>query len=144
MKKFNFDKMFHLYLIINDKYRLERNEVIMMFPQKENTANEHVTLDLRKFPPTTISEFLNKTEKMYGPGIFRYHPTDNNCQIFVKQLLTANGIKFAGSIYEYFTMQDAKAIVEAQPGWLKRLMTGVTDLAHRWYNFIKGRGISVR
>ena len=91
-KEQNIDDFFHLYIIINDKYRLEKNELMKLskyvMPDKEeriavSTPNTNVSL----------SEFVVAPSKSDPQSYYRnYDAFSNNCQDFVLKVLNYWGI----------------------------------------------------
>ena len=57
VKKQGYDKYFHLYLIINGKYRLEKNQNLDITPYKPMKDEEQYPLSS---PNITINEFIKK------------------------------------------------------------------------------------
>jgi len=85
------DDFFHLSMIINNKYTLEKNEVIRLYkenriPQGSITLNVPVQID------TTINEMLDFTKQYMGNNYGTYDAKTNNCGIFLDSVLKANGM----------------------------------------------------
>lgn len=125
-KELGYDKLFHLYFIINNKYRLERNHVITMYPQqiREKTEKSYVPINKQ----ITIKELLENTAKLVGPDLQRYDPGERNCQVFCVQVLKANGL--LNNTLQTFIMQDAKSVIEKLPRYAQFLAQLTTDTAH--------------
>jgi hypothetical protein len=104
-KKEGYDKFYHTFIIINDKYRLEKNQTVNTEPYKkaDNEENEVV-----KAPTKSINEFIQQGVDKVGEDNFwgNYQALSQNCQWFLKNLLNANGITSA----DKFIYQDVKNI----------------------------------
>lgn len=126
-KDVGFADAFHLYLIINGKYRLERNHVIEMYPYKPNSNEEILSLDpVAKH--VTIREFLERTAAKVGPELQRYNAASNNCQIAVIQFLQSNGLLTPEA--SKFIKQDIEKVVSKLPWYSEWVAKKITDTAH--------------
>jgi hypothetical protein len=119
-----YDKFFHLFLIINGKYKLEKNQNLNIVDYKpvENQENESVSV-----PNKTINEFLQACIDKIGEDDFfgNYSALDHNCQWLLKQLLNANNITSA----DKFIYQDVKGIKESVGEGTNVVANETTDLA---------------
>ena len=86
-----YDKLFHLSMVFNGNILLEKNSVVSMtinpkFPQDTETINV-------MSPNITINEFIQNGLNMMGiDKVFSYSAYDNNCQVFIMNLLHSNNI----------------------------------------------------
>lgn len=136
-KELGYSDMFHLYFVINDKYKLERNHVVSMAPWRPSRDAQRVRVSMNK--ELTIGELLKNTAQMVGPELQRYDPAKSNCQVFIKQVLQANGLagpENAGVIN--FATQDVESIIKRLPGYVAPVMKGITDIAHLGEKIISG------
>lgn len=134
-----YDKAFHLYFIINNRYRLERNHVITMFPYSPSKDEEIINVPLK--PGITIKSLLENTAKQVGPSLQRYDARDNNCQIYILQTLKANGL--GNDSVTKFTNQNIEAVVKKLPWysrWVGSAAKSITDFAHRAQRLVSGNG----
>jgi hypothetical protein len=76
-----------------------------------------------------------------GPKFFPYHPSTNNCQDFILQMLKANGINDENAFN--FVKQDTTMIFKNK-GWLSGLAKQVTDLGGYADVVMQGGSISKR
>lgn len=139
LKEEGYDEAFHLYFIINGKYRLERNHTITMFPYSPDSGEQKINVPLK--PGITIKSMLEKTAQQVGPDLQRYDGRHNNCQIFILQVLRANGL--GNDAITKFTNQNIEQIVKKLPWyarWVSSISKGVTDVAHRVQHVIEGDG----
>lgn len=114
-KSQGFDKFFHLFLIINGKYRLEKNQTVNIIDYKKSEDEENESV---KAPNITINEFINKGVKSLGEDDFwgNYSALNQNCQWFLNGLLKANGIN------------ESKFILQDVAG-LREQIKGTSDIA---------------
>jgi hypothetical protein len=139
LKQFGYDTAFHLFFIINGKYRLERNHTITMFPYAKANDEESITVPVR--PGLTIKSFLENTAQKIGPSLQRYDGRSNNCQIYILQNLSANGMS-SPSVTK-FVDQNIQQVIQKLPWysrWLGSVAKGVTDTAHLAEHAFKGTG----
>jgi len=129
-----YDKMFHLSVRLNGKYRLEKNEVISLSvaADKLEDGAEFVRVALPRNDngdsPITIRSLLEKTKEYMGPLAFTdYNARSNNCQDFVMAILKANGL--CTELLENFTHQDAETIFEGMPEVVTAIAETMTDAA---------------
>ena len=136
MKKADYDKLFHLYLIIHldngKKYRVEKNARLTIYEFKKKTelteCKEIDGLDI------SLNDFMLAPEVQNADGLYQYSSFKNNCQDYVMRVLTSNGI----NEYEDFIKQDVFKLVPRYIKVIANLSTnvvGVTDL------ILKGDGI---
>jgi hypothetical protein len=85
------DDFFHLSMIINGKYRLEKNEVINLDTQV-GIPQGSLTLDVPVQDVFTIREMLDNTKRLMGDRYGVYDAVNNNCGIFLDNVLKANNI----------------------------------------------------
>lgn len=128
-----FDKLFHVAIILNldsgHKIIVEKNEVINIAPYKgspSKTEFHNITL-----PRETLNDFIEKGRKYMGDDKwFSYNALNNNCQVFLSSLLTANNSYTEAS--KKFLFQDfSKVEAELQKGkfsYVPKVMNGITNL----------------
>lgn len=133
VKNSPYDKMFHLSMRLNGKYRLEKNEVISLSHAAANLDDgaEFVRVAIPRGedqPPITIRSLLEKTKEHMGPLAFTdYNARSNNCQDFVMAVLNANGL--CTEMLESFTHQNAETIFQGMPGVVSSIAETLTDVA---------------
>ena len=140
LKRVGYDRMYHLSIIINDKYRLEKREVLNFEIYKETKVKNTEYLDV-PIPPeydATINDLINITRDFMTPERFSdYDVQDENCQIFIKSVLEANGLLTPD--LEQFIQQDVESILKQFSG-SRKVITGITDLAAKINRLIEGEG----
>jgi hypothetical protein len=128
-QRMGYDKMFHLTLVLNNKYVMEKNQVLNIGSSYSSSKDEECEdVDLGG-QDVTIGEFVSKTEKRMGNRFYKYDAFNQNgggnCQDFVKNALAANGLDTHSS----FVDQKAEEIAKSLPGYVKEGSRTITDLA---------------
>jgi hypothetical protein len=127
-----YDEMFHLSLLVNGQYRLEKNEVIALTdaPAKlpKNAQFMRVALVSNTAATLTLRSLLEKTKEYMGDENFtNYHARSNNCQSFVMGVLHGNNL--ATELLHDFTYQDAETIFAQMPEYTTAVAVAMTDAA---------------
>jgi hypothetical protein len=129
-KKLNYDYYFHLKLLINGKYIIEKNERINIDFYKKSNGEEYMNInDINN--NITINQLLNNTLKLMGnERFYKYDAFKNNCQIFVLHLLKGLGIDI--SPYFKFVKQDVYELIERNPNLnpIANVITGIGEKAN--------------
>jgi hypothetical protein len=126
-KKAGIDTLFHLYLIINDKYRFEKNQLITFSNYKPQGKDEQIVDIPLDGKDITIGELVDNAVKRMGKtDFFTYGAFGNrNCQGFVLGLLQGSNFKAPTS----FIKQDVEEIVKNVPSYVPKVANAITDLA---------------
>lgn len=122
----NYDDFFHLYLVINDQYRLERNETVTIFKDssfRSVSPSNKMRVEISRLRARTLKELLNNAAERYGKTFWRYNIKTLNCQVFCKQVLTSNNVWTSQA--ENFTIQDTGKLISSD---LAKKLTVITDL----------------
>jgi hypothetical protein len=128
-EKSAFDKLYHVYAIINKKYIYEKQAV----PVFKNATAEELnrptaeSLSVSLKGKLTIEEFVAKAIKERGEDYFGYDGFKNNCQGFLIGSLQGSGLASASA--RDFLYQDTEKLVENTPAFSKYLGKDITDLA---------------
>jgi hypothetical protein len=133
MQYLNYDNIYHLQLVINQTFILEKNSIIEVKPfgvYSPHTAVIRVPLNIN----ITISTFITHAIKKTGPQIFRYNPAGHNCQNFVMSLL--DGSNLNNPILTNFILQDSTALLKNVPDLSK-----ITDIGALVDRVILGKGV---
>lgn len=131
-----YSDVFHLYLVINERWKLERNHVIEWSDYRKPKDETSLNVPLSK--TLTVSELLQTTADQFGPDLQVYDPGANNCQVFVVQVLGSNGL--LTQPLKDFIQQDIQGAFERLPFYTKWLAKKITDVAHGADILVKGRG----
>jgi hypothetical protein len=140
-----YDELFHLYLVItlynNEKYLLEKNEVINMERNPKNRDNEETQEITTPIPNNlSINEMLEKTKNNIGNNkFFGYSARDNNCQDFLINILKSNN--FGNENNYNFIKQNTKQLFDNMPV-LRKLSNTITDLGAAVNVITTGKGVT--
>ena len=123
-----FQAMFHYFIIINEKYLLEKTAIpIIKYDVSLPPGSERIPIPWKPLECPTLSAFLEKGMERYGDEFFSYHMEINNCEAFVEKLLYANGVlsTTTSSKEEHtaFVRQDLTALMSSIPILSKVLVT---------------------
>jgi len=89
-KKLGYDAFFHLFVVINGKHRLEKNELFNIIPYSKAAGEEDVPVSLEG-KDLTISQFMANGSKGDETNFYRqYNAFGANCQAMVMKLLSRN------------------------------------------------------
>lgn len=144
MKKMGYEKLFHLSLIINNDYVFEKQEVVKFYKRK-NFINEFrskgievMTIPLPAGFDITVDEFVENTKQLMGKKFTLYDAITNNCQVFVRSALQANGLY--SNEANAFVFQDIKTLLGKHKA-VHGLALGITDLGAIANRVAFGRGL---
>lgn len=136
--KLHYDHMFHLSLVINGKYRLEKTQVVRIYPVTPLKDVETMKVPIPEQYDATINDMINITRDYMGPDKFsNYNVADNNCQIFLDSVLKANGLSTPET--HKFISQDVQTVIKNYPG-AKKIITALTNTAAIWNRLVEGEG----
>ncbi len=125
-KKLGVDNFFHLYLIINDKYIIEKNETVNFKPYSANSKEERIEIPIKREMDiaTLIQNAAKGNEKAFWS---EYNPLGNNCQQWVSRVLTRNGLM--NSTVKSFVNQDMEGLLKHLPSYVPKTAEHITDVA---------------
>ena len=129
-KMYGYDNYFHLFLILNDKYRIEKNQnVNVIYPYSKLENEDRFNVSLGGLKGKTINEFIaNGVERMGENDYWRnYDGLVMNCQNWVSQNLKANGVDSVGA--EEFYFQNTDHLQDVINPAVKEQVKEVTNLA---------------
>lgn len=143
VKKSGYDKAFHLALVINEKFVVDKQEVIKLsrsIPRGKTTESK--TIPVTK-SGVTIGQLLEGARKVMGDKKFTgYNAKSNNCQDFIIALLEGSGLMPADQDTRDFIKQDATAIFKKLPKGTAGIAKKVTDFAAGLNKAVFGQGKS--
>jgi hypothetical protein len=133
-KKYGFDKLFHLSLLVTVDHNnsptqvvLEKNERINISPDfKLSPATEKLEVPIVGKNLTILELLSNARSKVGDKAFFEYDAFYNNCQFFIKYLLESSGLLTPEN--KAFLFQDIKDIVKELPPDLPVKIRGITWL----------------
>jgi hypothetical protein len=91
-RKNKYDKLYHTYLVINGKYKLNKNQVLKItnFTGYERDS-DHINIPINRY--ISIFDLLNNTKKFIGVyKMVHYSVVFSNCQDFVIEVLKSNNL----------------------------------------------------
>ncbi|KAL7548911.1 hypothetical protein ACHAWF_012871 [Thalassiosira exigua] len=129
-----YDGMFHLSLFINERYCLQKNEVISFTEAEPSIVGEKSETMALKDPgpavdfPLSFTTLFDRTKQHMGPEAFsNYCAATNNCQDFIVAILESNGL--ATPTLLSFIKQDAASVFDRLPNHTKQVARALTDVA---------------
>ena len=137
----NYDNYFHLWLNVKlddgTNIQLEKNQVLNF--RRGSGQNPSACLPVANNPHLTLNDFFNRAVERYGANqIYQYSATENNCQQFVSNLLSASGLLTA-SLRNFIVQKADQAI---QSDFLKKVTNTVTDVSAQFTHLVQ-RGKSL-
>jgi hypothetical protein len=139
LKGTSYDSLLHLGLVLNNKYLLDKQEVIHFERSGVPSGSETLDVDVNK--DITINELLEKTKKRMGDNAFTsYSARRQNCQDFVMNVLSANGL--SSPIYTQFIKQDLQKVFENLPKYAEQIADFVTGAQRVVERVTQGEGAS--
>jgi len=148
-KKLNYDDVFHIGLIAdigNKNIVVEKNEVINIstsYPTNENTEKMDVPMKGKEGKITINNLLLGARQKMGESNFFDYDGFNNNCQVFIKNILEAQNLY--NEQINKFLFQDALKILENLPGYTQPVAKLITRLGAFWNRLIgKSKNIAIK
>lgn len=136
MKKQQFDRVYHLFLIFKledgQEWALEKRQRVDISQDVKRGDCRSITYNRGQ----TIAEFYANAEKKYSAErLYRYDGFKYNCQAFARDLLEANGINQLTD----FIMQDVSGLGS---DYLKKWVQFGTDLAGLTRYILEAGGVS--
>ncbi len=130
--KYGYDDLFHLGLIVNDIYAIQRiGRVSVNYKDPDAPRTEFLNLPVPA--GLTMKSMLEQTLQRVGPKVFfSYDPFTYNCQGFLRTVLETVGL-FTPEV-ERFVYQPVDALLREQPGY-------VQSVAHVLTNFGQFTGV---
>lgn len=126
VKENGYDTMFHLALFINNRYLLDKQEVVHFEPKNPIQADSE-TMDIYISKDITIQTLIEQTKKYMGDRNFNYYDAfENNCQDFIIGILKANDLDLEK--YMDFVKQDAKSVLSKLPKYTSKVSRFITDI----------------
>lgn len=150
VKKFGYDKLFHLYLtmdLIPPVFRgktvtvvLEKNETPRLYKMVAPPARGTECKPVQQAFNGTLNDLLKTTQAQMGDDFWRYNSFTNNCQTQILNVLGANNLLTIP--LQNFIKQDVESIAQELPDFSKSIIHGITDTARRGRTLI-GMGLQV-
>ncbi len=121
-KRLKYDQVYHLYLVINGRWIVEKNHKVEFhrFAPRHDFEAQHLAASGVRRDLNAMMK--NLEQKVDAPKIWRYNPATANCQDFIQDLLRSNG--WLTHYANEFIKQDAKELLKDTPK-----LHGLTDVA---------------
>lgn len=139
LKQANIDTLFHLSMLINDKYELEKNEVIKFRINPNAIKSDSQTLDIPVDKDVTIQELLNNTKTQMGSNYGSYNAKTNNCSVFLSNVLSSNGLNNSNS--DTFINQKTNELFDIFPELTEKIVNLGTTAGAVVDRQIQGEGL---
>lgn len=124
-KKLGFDNFFHLSIVLNGKYRIEKNETVNQKSFAKSDKEELIDIKAGGF---TINDFIKEGSSANPKNFWgEYNALGNNCQAWVTMVLKGNGL-FNNQLNSFIN-QDMQALAQELPGYTSSVAKDITDLA---------------
>lgn len=138
-----YDDLYHLsinFQLEDGTYVLmEKNEVINIQVVNANFQQNQECRAIENVKGLTLAGIVDKTRKRMGDQRFtQYNAITNNCQVFIKSIISANGMKFDDS--DDFILQKVVGLVSKTPGTIAQKLT---NFANRINRLVEGEGMGM-
>lgn len=138
-KRLGYDQLYHLSLNMEfDKgspLKIEKNETVKLYPGARKGDCRVVDLKGKRL---TINDIILGVQRIQGNKTYQYNLFNNNCQIFVTDILKAVGLLTEAS--DRWINQDAVALLKDEPSLLKKLLSFLPSLGNRLDLLLSGKG----
>ena len=129
-KRYGYDTFYHLSMVFNvgnTTAVLEKNQVINLSTGYSQQPDTEI-MPIQTPTNLTVNELLENTRKAMGDkNFFTYDAFTNNCQVFLMNVLKANGLLTDAS--KSFIVQPIENLVKELPGYMKPVARALTDIA---------------
>ena len=135
-----YDDIYHVSMLINGQYNLEKLSVVSLTTKNPIQANS-LTLDITlNNKSLTFNKLLENTKAYMGNENFsNYDPETNNCQVFLLGVFNGNNI--GNDFSKTWIKQDTKEIFDQMPSFSKTLGRWGTKLGAIGDRLIHGENI---
>lgn len=137
--KSDYDDIFHLFMVVilenGPDILVEKNEVVSMEINKSRNVAGIITIPLNG-KRITFGELIDKAVKAVGPSIYLYDHVNNNCQVFIRDILKANGLLTPEA--NSFIIQNVEQIMKTSPEFVNSLARFSTEAAAKFDRLLKG------
>lgn len=140
LKETGIDDLFHLSLLINEKYELDKQDVIKLIRNPNAVKENSQTLVVPVSSNFTINEMLENTRQKMGSNYAPYDARTNNCSIFISNVLSANGLSTENS--NIFLNQKTIELFEKFPSISEKLVKFGTELGAVVDKALYGEGVA--
>jgi hypothetical protein len=143
-KEVGHDDLYHLYLIVNGKYVLEKNEVYNIKAYSPQTGEEKIEIPIAE--PITIAQMFSNVknaEQFYS----NYDSFTNNCQDSTLYLLQQNNRSFdVTPQVKRFIKQDLSSLLQnkkiQETGKIVKKVTNIGATINKLLQYVSGGKLS--
>jgi hypothetical protein len=134
LRKYGFDKVFHLSMICDVEQNgiirrvvIEKNAVVnISTAYKQEPEAEYFRVQLPIANRITLKELMTKTQQRMGTNYFPYNAFNNNCQIFIDNVLDANDLNSPEA--HSWLFQDMTKVADEIPEVSKKAIDAITHV----------------
>lgn len=142
VRESSYEKMFHLSMLLNGDYILEKNGVVSFTrgdPIRKGSERSDVTNVPLAGKEITIQQAIDATREKLGNERFsNYRATSWNCQDFLLGFLDANGL--SSDSLRQFIYQNPKEIFSRMPQFAQKIGQTLTDTDAVVNRIVEGEG----
>ena len=138
LKETGIDDLFHLSLLINGKYELDKQEVIKLVRNANAVKENSQTLVIPVSSNLTINEMIENTQRQMGSNYAPYDAKTNNCSVFISNVLSSNNLSTENS--DIFLAQKTIELFEKFPSISEKLVKFGTDIGAAADKALYGEG----
>lgn len=144
LQKSPYDKLYHLFSIITldngVKILIEKNQAINMKVVSAYNPKNTDYVEVPSIPSgLTFQILMDNTRKSLGNKFFNYDAIKNNCQLFIKTMLSSNGI--LTKQLQDFIEQNVRELFQDFQG-LQKVLKGITSIGTASDVILKGGELS--
>ncbi len=137
----NYEDVFHLFMIVTlatgKKLFIEKNEVVnMKYVSNIPPFKDMINIPINK--KISFGDFINNAVKAVGPSIYLYDHINNNCQVFLRNLLNSNGLLTPE--LKDFIVQDVEQLLKTSPNYTNKVVDTVIQAKAKLDRLIEGEG----
>jgi hypothetical protein len=146
--KYGYDKLFHLYLLLDLIPPVYQGKTVTAVFQKNETprinlkttpiSNDAECKPVQQAFQGTLFDFIKITIAQMGDDFWRYNAFNNNCQTQILNALGANDLLTLP--LQNFIKQDTESIAQEIPDYSKNIVQGIVDTARRGRTLL-GKGL---
>jgi len=130
-KKLGVDNFFHLFVVVNKKYRLEKNEVVNQLAWSKGEKEEDMEIPVKE--GLTIDQLIQNGAKGNEKNFWlEYQPLGNNCQAWVSMLLKKNGLMTSEA--NRFVNQDMENLLKELPDYTAGVAKDMRMAADKFFS----------
>lgn len=136
-KKLKYDDVYHVFLIIQmrsgQRFKLEKNHVVECTKTTQGLPPGGLSFS----SPLTLRLLLERAAT--GPSFWSYNPATNNCQNFVRDIVSSNHlIPQNQEALACLTPQQGDLLLKTLPGFTRWIPSAVTSAAAQGDRILEG------